>query len=199
MEKHPKVGGIVCSSLSYCNIKWNAYCTYFIPPNCIPPELIEGYFMLMAAFGLGPERDQSFHCLLATSVVAASLWLLDDREHRALWMWGLDPGGWGWWCGAEERWRQALMIKANFPCPPYRPPSSSSLPFKSGYERRNAKSSLHLRAGQEATAEKDGGSNLPLLRLSLCFIQQSVPVNSQDYLTNYLIIKIKNLFYWYTI
>lgn len=49
------------------------------------------------------------------------------------------------------------MIKAGFPRPPSCPPSSSSLPFKSGCGCHNAKSSLHLRAGQEATAEKDGG------------------------------------------
>lgn len=56
----------------------------------------------------------------------------------------------------------ALMIKADFPCPPSCPPLSSSLPFNSGCGRHNAKSSLHLRTGPEATAERDGGRNLPL-------------------------------------
>lgn len=44
--------------------------------------------------------------------------------------------------GAEERWRQALVIKADFPRPP--PPAVPSL--------LKAKSSPHLRGGQEATA-----------------------------------------------
>lgn len=48
------------------------------------------------------------------------------------------------------------MIKVNFPHPPSCLPSSFSLPFKSGCECHDAKSSLHLRAGQEATTENDG-------------------------------------------
>ena len=87
---------------------------------------------------------------------------MTERRCRALWLSGLDPDGRR--RGEQRKDGAKFVIKADFQpsslTTPSAPASSnSSLPLKSGWGCHNGESPNHLRAGREATADKDPGPN----------------------------------------
>lgn len=83
--------------------------------------------------------------------------------------------GWG---GEQRKDGAKFVIKAEFhpsslPTPSAPASSNSSLPFKSGCGCHNGRSSPHLSAGQEATAEKDPGPDYAPFTFKTC----STPVH----------------------